>query len=451
MMLIGAVVAAGKVLLPLLALVLFIVMVTGIVALVRRTRTWLRLPNRTAALWVTALSTVAFLITAGLAGTTLSGADEEALGASGSFPTVAETASPESPTAAPPASTTPTAAPTPTPTADPVDAETTDEAFDGEAGTVSDTEATAGQTALAVLATLEVKGRAPKTGYDRDQFGQRWLDIDRNGCDTRNDILARDLTSITKSGPCKVLTGVLADPFTATAIDFVRGQDTSADVQIDHVVALSDAWQKGAQQLTADQRTTFANDPLNLLAVDGRANAQKGDGDAATWLPSNKAFRCAYVARQVSVKATYGLWVTQAEHDAIERILSRCPNEPAVTSAYAAQPAPEPQPEPEPAPAPAEPAKPAPAPAKPAPAPAPAKPAPAKPAPAPAKPAPAPAKPAPDPAPAKPAPAPAKPAPQDVYYANCTAVREAGAAPIYAGDPGYSHKLDRDKDGVACE
>ncbi len=131
--------------------------------------------------------------------------------------------------------------------------------------------------------------------------------------------------------------GILADPFTGESIDFERGEHTSAEVQIDHVVALSDAWQKGAQQLTEDERSTFANDPLNLLAVSGAANGQKGDGDAATWLPRNKEFRCAYVARQVSVKATYGLWVTQAEHDAIAGILATCPDEPALTSAYAAK------------------------------------------------------------------------------------------------------------------
>lgn len=192
-----------------------------------------------------------------------------------------------------------------------------------------------GMTALRVLETLPVKGRAAKTGYSRDQFGQRWLDVDRNGCDTRNDILARDLTGIERSGPCKVLSGVLADPYTAQTISFVRGQGASELVQIDHIVALSDAWQKGAQQLTAEQRATFANDPLNLLAVDGSANAQKSDGDAATWLPKNKSFRCSFVARQVAVKSTYGLWVTQAEHDAIARVLSTCPDEKVPTSQFA--------------------------------------------------------------------------------------------------------------------
>ena len=185
--------------------------------------------------------------------------------------------------------------------------------------------------ALQVLATLPVKGRAPKTGYSRDQFGPAWSDVDHNGCDTRNDVLRRDLTALAlKPGTrdCVVLSGVLADPYTAAAIHFLRGNATSTAVQIDHVVALSDAWQKGAQQLSPARRLAFANDPLNLLAVDGPANQSKSDGDAATWLPPNKSYRCNYVARQISVKSSYGLWVTQAEHDAMARVLSRLPERP---------------------------------------------------------------------------------------------------------------------------
>lgn len=233
------------------------------------------------------------------------------------------------------------------------------------------------RTALELLAALPVKGKAPKTGYDRaDDFGRAWLDVDRNGCDTRNDILARDLTEIVRPGSCKVLRGTLAEPYTGKTVQFVRGNDTSALVQIDHVVALSNAWQTGAQQLTQAQRVSFANDPLNLLAADGRANAQKGDGDAATWLPKVKTFRCAYVARQVSVKATYGLWVVPAERDAMARILSACPSERALASPFAAAASPAPAPPvqvvPSPAPPAVQPAAPVPAPAPAAPAPAPA-------------------------------------------------------------------------------
>ena len=181
--------------------------------------------------------------------------------------------------------------------------------------------------ALAQLETVPVKGRAPKTGYSRDEFGPAWADTDHNGCDTRNDILARDLVGETfKPGTqnCVVVTGTLADRYTGTTITFVRGNTTSSAVQIDHIIALSDAWQKGAQQLSADQRRQLANDPLNLMAADGPTNSAKGDKDAATWLPPNKSFRCEYVARQTAVKAKYQLWVTAAEHAAIAGILGTC-------------------------------------------------------------------------------------------------------------------------------
>jgi hypothetical protein len=178
-------------------------------------------------------------------------------------------------------------------------------------------------TALAAAERLPVKGRAPKTGYSRDQFGSAWVDTDGNGCDQREDVLNRDLVDKTFDG-CRVLTGTLHDPYTGRVIRFHRGQVTSAAVQIDHVVALSDAWQKGAQQWTAAKRLRFATDTLNLFAVDGPTNASKGDGDAATWLPPNKRFRCTYVAHQVAVKKQYGLWVTAAERAAMVRVLSGC-------------------------------------------------------------------------------------------------------------------------------
>ena len=292
----------------------------------------------------------------------------------------------------------------------PLDPETTPGAGDGSSAPHQ--QPAFASKALDVLATIPVKGRAPKTGYSRDQFGQAWADVDRNGCDTRNDMLRRDLSDLAlKPGTrdCVVLSGVLADPYTATLINFLRGSSTSAAVQIDHVVALSDAWQKGAQQLTEAQRLSFANDPLNLLAVDGPANQQKSDGDAATWLPPNKSYRCAYVARQISVKSSYGLWVTRAEHDAMARVLGDCPDTAAPTSQVAPA---------------------APAPAEPPPA-APVTPANAAPAPA--------------------VPAPAAPAPAAAYYANCAAARAAGAAPLRTGQPGYREQMDGDRDGVACE
>ena len=187
------------------------------------------------------------------------------------------------------------------------------------------------QTAASVLDSLAVKGRAPKTGYTRAQFGQPWADVDRNGCDTRNDILARDLTNLTfkpKTRDCVVLTGTLIDPYSGKQIDFVKGNTTSTEVQIDHVVALGNAWVTGAFKLTSEKRLELANDPMNLLAVQGRLNSQKQDGDAATWLPPLKSYRCTYVAKQIAVKAKYGLWVTAPEKAAMKSILAKCPNFP---------------------------------------------------------------------------------------------------------------------------
>ena len=190
-------------------------------------------------------------------------------------------------------------------------------------------------TAQALLDTLPVKGRAPKTGYSRAQFGQTWTDDvsvngGHNGCDTRNDVLRRDLSALTlKPGTrgCTVATGTLRDPYSGKIVDFVRGQTTSSEVQIDHVVALSNGWQTGAQALSPEARQNLAEDPLELLAVTGSLNEAKRDGDAATWLPPNKAFRCDYVARQVAIKSKYGLWVTPAERAQMASVLSGCPGQ----------------------------------------------------------------------------------------------------------------------------
>lgn len=182
------------------------------------------------------------------------------------------------------------------------------------------------ERATVTIETLAVKGRAAKTGYDRSSFSH-WRDPDRNGCDARNDTLRRDLTNLvikTDSNGCKVLGGVLPDPYSGKNIDFVFGASL---VDIDHVVALSNAWQTGAFQFTDEVRLQFANDPLNLLAVSASLNRQKGDGDAATWLPPTKSYRCQYVARQIAVKKKYGLWLTKPEKVAMSTLLAKCPKE----------------------------------------------------------------------------------------------------------------------------
>ncbi len=186
--------------------------------------------------------------------------------------------------------------------------------------------------AMARLDSIEVKGRAPKTGYERSLFGDAWTDDvavadGHNGCDTRNDMLRRDLVDVVikpGSNGCAVLNGTLNDPYTGTSFAFQRGPGSSAEVQIDHMVSLSDAWQTGAQQWDEFTRRNFANDPRNLQATLGWVNQQKGDGDAATWLPPNNSYRCTFVSRIVDVKAAYRLWVTPAERDAIARVLAGC-------------------------------------------------------------------------------------------------------------------------------
>lgn len=189
----------------------------------------------------------------------------------------------------------------------------------------------AADRAMQVLGTLTVKGKAPMTGYHRDEFGPAWTDdVDlpggHNGCDTRNDILRRDLVELSikpDSHGCTVLAGTLDDPYTGATIEFRRGP-TSEAVQIDHVVSLGNAWATGIQYLSAVERVEIANDPINLQATDGPTNVKKGDGDAATWLPPNRSFRCTYVARQVTVKSKYRLWVTPAERTAIAAVLGGC-------------------------------------------------------------------------------------------------------------------------------
>lgn len=178
-----------------------------------------------------------------------------------------------------------------------------------------------------ILEKLEIKGRAPKTGYKREEFYKGWPDID--GCSLRQRILKRELgaSATLADDNCTVISGEFDEPYTGSHLVFYQKSDLSNGLQIDHVVALSDAWQKGAQYLSAEVRYQLATDPLNLLAVDSKTNQGKSDGDAATWLPPNKAFRCQYVARQISVKYKYGLWVTPAEHDAMTKVLTTCPNE----------------------------------------------------------------------------------------------------------------------------
>ncbi|MDF7665593.1 HNH endonuclease family protein [Bifidobacterium sp. ESL0745] len=178
-----------------------------------------------------------------------------------------------------------------------------------------------------VLATLPVDDHPSTRGYDRDSFGYNTTDDDGDGCTIRDDILKRDMTAVRYRAPsaCQVKSGSLREPYTGKTIGFVRGKRTSAAVQIDHVVALENAWQSGASKWDAATKQEYGNDPYNLLSVDGPANQQKGSASAAYWLPANRKFRCAYVARQVGVKQKYNLTVTTAEKQAISKVLRTCP------------------------------------------------------------------------------------------------------------------------------
>ncbi len=214
-------------------------------------------------------------------------------------------------------STAPSASPEPTPTED-----------------APDVPARAG-SALNALNRLKVRSMSSSAGYDREgSFGAPWTDVDGNGCDTRNDILRRDFSSITQADGCLIYRGVIRDRYTGKQIDFTRGQTTSLAVQIDHVVALHNAWMTGARTLSQEMRVALANDPLNLQAVDGPTNSRKSDLDASWWLPPRRDYQCVYVARQISVKREYHLWVTPDEKIAMQSVLTTCPRQKAFQSDY---------------------------------------------------------------------------------------------------------------------
>ncbi|MFF5793325.1 HNH endonuclease family protein [Paeniglutamicibacter sp. NPDC012692] len=185
----------------------------------------------------------------------------------------------------------------------------------------------AGPSAMSTLDSLPVKGKAAATGYDRNaKFGNGWKDSDGNKCDERQDTLKRDMFKVKykDSRNCQLASGTLKDAYTGTTINW---KVNSGSVDIDHVVALKNVWISGGQKLSQEQRVAVANDPLNLMASQASANRSKGDDNAAEWLPTNKAFRCQYVATQIGVKKKYALSVTAAEKDAMKRVLQACPTQ----------------------------------------------------------------------------------------------------------------------------
>lgn len=195
-------------------------------------------------------------------------------------------------------------------------------------------------TAASELETLQVKPKGDMSGYQnkrKELFGD-WSSGDKannvamagNGCDTRNDILARDLDNVKKDGKCTVVAGRLWDPYGTEKnpydhyIDFKRGAKTSSAVQIDHIVALGNVWASGGDKLSPEDRLRVANDPINLIAVDGPENGKKQDKDASEWLPHNDKLHCLYAASQIRVKAKYHLTVTPAEKDTLSKLITQC-------------------------------------------------------------------------------------------------------------------------------
>lgn len=181
--------------------------------------------------------------------------------------------------------------------------------------------------AIELLDQIDPTTTPPTRPYSRDDFGQRWADVDRNGCDTRNDQLARDLVDITiKPGThnCVVLTGILHDPYTGADISFTRGQGTSELVQVDHVVPLSWAARNGAELWTAELRTQFANDPINLQATDGPTNQSKSDRGPGSWMPPNSAYACTYAIRFVQIVSNYSLTIATEDEQSLRTTLNTC-------------------------------------------------------------------------------------------------------------------------------
>ncbi|MGA9489551.1 MAG: HNH endonuclease family protein [Mycobacterium sp.] len=189
-----------------------------------------------------------------------------------------------------------------------------------------------GADPLAGIALVPV--RIHRYDYRRAAFGDAWTDDTdapggHNGCDTRDDILNRDLTDktyvFTKHCPDAVETGTLHDPYTSAVIDFHRGAKIGEAVQIDHIVPLALAWDLGAYDWPAAQRVRFANDPANLLAVSGQANEDKSDSQPGLWMPPNTAFHCQYAMQFIAVTRGYGLPVDVVSSSVLRQAAASCP------------------------------------------------------------------------------------------------------------------------------
>ena len=196
------------------------------------------------------------------------------------------------------------------------------------------TEAPPVETSATVVTSSFLIGDYAEDGtYDRDLFGAAWADVDSNGCDTRNDILTRDIVNAAINPDCKVQSGSAVDPYTGLTLDFVRGQGTSNLVPIDHIVALGDAWYAGASNWTPEQRASFANDPQNLTATTQVFNSWKSDKTPSEMLDNEQQLdkhdvdftgKCFYATEYTAVVAKYELPVRQIDADALSVMLATC-------------------------------------------------------------------------------------------------------------------------------
>lgn len=190
-----------------------------------------------------------------------------------------------------------------------------------------------GKAITAALGKVRVLGeRREVAGYRRDQFGRAWTDDHagvggHNGCDTRNDVLAAQLKAPTYRGKsrCVVIAGTLVvDPYTGKQLEFRKA--AASEIQIDHIYPLSRAWDMGAASWPKQRRVDFANDEaMNLIAVDGPANASKGDSGPGEWLPINRNYRCTYALRYLQVASKWSLPITTADRDSVKAITRLCP------------------------------------------------------------------------------------------------------------------------------
>lgn len=269
---------------------------------------------------------------------------------------------------------------------------------------------------MAALSALTVQEGIGLDGYSDTSFGALWGAYGETTCDSWNSILARDSANIvTETTECEVISGTLSDPYTALRVDFDLNDPTSPVAGVDHVVGLRDAWEKGAQDMTPDQREKFANDPLNLIAAYNIPIQEKNGADISTWEPVNEDFICHYASMQVAIKFKYGLWVSSAEHQRLGELLDEgCDDMFLMTRGGAVW------------------------------------------------------------SQDTEGRAPLLELPKDsitptteatntkqdessqiepkyAFYENCMSAQAFGAAPLYLGQPGYRPALDRDGDGVACE